>query len=90
MPPQSPKKTKVKKKKRLMPPIPSTHYPFRKSRFITTSRMIRLFSQPAPLPITPKTKVVYVNGGWDMFHSGHAQILEKAKKLGKSPPRYQK
>ena len=58
------------------------HFPFRKSRFITTSRMIRLFSQPAPKPITPTTKVVYINGGWDMFHSGHAKILEKAKKLG--------
>ena len=56
--------------------------PFRKSRFLTTSRMLRLFSQPTPAPITPKTRVVYINGGWDMFHSGHAKILEKAKQLG--------
>merc|ERR1712195_262701 len=57
-------------------------FPFRKSRFITTSRMIRLFSQPPPPPVTPKSKVVYINGGWDMFHAGHANILEKAKELG--------
>jgi ethanolamine-phosphate cytidylyltransferase len=59
-----------------------SQFPYRKSRFITTSRMIRLFSQPIPAPITPETRVVYITGGWDMFHSGHASILEKAKQLG--------
>jgi ethanolamine-phosphate cytidylyltransferase len=55
---------------------------YRESRFLTTSRMLRLFSQPPPRPIEKGMKVVYINGGWDMFHAGHASILKKAKALG--------
>lgn len=44
--------------------------PYRESRFLTTSRMIRLFSQPPPKPIEPGMKVVYICGGFDMFHAG--------------------
>ena len=44
--------------------------PYRESRFLTTSRMIRLFSQPPPKPIAPGMKVVYICGGFDMFHAG--------------------
>lgn len=45
-----------------------THLPFgyRESRFLTTSRMLRLFSQPTPRSIEPGMKVVYINGGFDM------------------------
>ena len=56
--------------------------PYRESRFLTSSRMLRLFSHPPPKPITKETKVVYINGGFDMFHAGHAAILEKARSLG--------
>jgi len=45
--------------------------PYRESRFLTTSRMIRLFSQPPPKPIAPGMKVVYICGGFDMFHAGN-------------------
>lgn len=31
--------------------------PYRESRFLTTSRMLRLFSQPSPRPILPGMKV---------------------------------
>lgn len=35
-------------------------------------------------PQAPKVddKVVYIAGSWDMFHAGHIEALEKAKKLG--------
>eukprot|EP00946_MAST-07B_sp_MAST-7B-sp1_P001306 g1306.t1 len=57
--------------------------PLRKSRFLTTSRMRRLFSGTTPVgPPEPGMKVVYVSGGWDMLHAGHVSILEKARALG--------
>ena len=48
----------------------SPYGPYRMSRFITTSRMLRLFSFPSPKKITPGMKVVYLHCGWDMFHAG--------------------
>ena len=50
--------------------------------FLTTSRMLRLFSGTTPVgPPEPGMKVVYVSGGWDMLHAGHVSILEKARAL---------
>eukprot|EP00617_Octactis_speculum_P028105 CAMPEP_0185754034 /NCGR_PEP_ID=MMETSP1174-20130828/12692_1 /TAXON_ID=35687 /ORGANISM="Dictyocha speculum, Strain CCMP1381" /LENGTH=526 /DNA_ID=CAMNT_0028432095 /DNA_START=128 /DNA_END=1708 /DNA_ORIENTATION=- len=60
----------------------SPYGPYRMSRFITTSRMLRLFSFPSPKKITPGMKVVYLHGGWDMFHAGHTSILRAARELG--------
>jgi FAD synthase len=36
-----------------------------------------LFPLQAP---KPTDRIVYIAGGWDMFHAGHMEALEKAKK----------
>ena len=54
---------------------------YRTSQFHLTSRIINLFSHPHRA-IEPGMKVVYVVGGWDMFHAGHVEILKAAKQLG--------
>jgi ethanolamine-phosphate cytidylyltransferase len=53
----------------------------RESKFMTTSNMIRLFSSGCATP-PAGAKVVYVDGGWDMFHAGHVALLEGARALG--------
>jgi ethanolamine-phosphate cytidylyltransferase len=30
----------------------------------------------------PGARVVYIDGGWDMFHAGHIRILEIARQKG--------
>jgi len=51
------------------------------SKFLTTSRMLRLFSAGMKSPKSGM-KVIYIDGAWDMFHCGHIAILEAAKKRG--------
>lgn len=53
----------------------------RPSKFLTTNRMLRLFSVGNHEP--KKTdKVVYIDGAFDMFHAGHVEILKLAKAEG--------
>jgi len=53
---------------------------YRRSRFLTTSRMIRLFSAGMRAgPPQPGSQVVYIDGSWDMFHAGHVTTLKKIK-----------
>ena len=51
------------------------------SKFLTTSRMLRLFS--GGMKSLPKEgmKIIYIDGAFDMFHPGHVSILEAAKKV---------
>lgn len=50
------------------------------SKFLTTSRMLRLFSAGMKSPKKDQ-KVLYIDGGWDMFHCGHVAFLKEAKKV---------
>ncbi|XP_076888628.1 ethanolamine-phosphate cytidylyltransferase-like [Bidens hawaiensis] len=50
------------------------------SNFLPTSRRIVQFSNgkgPAP-----NARVVYIDGGFDLFHAGHVEILKNARQLG--------
>lgn len=60
-------------------PTPGTFV--RESRFLTTSQMVRLFSDDCSAP-AEGARIVYVDGGWDMFHAGHVAFLQAASQLG--------
>jgi len=53
----------------------------RKSNFLTTSHILRLFSAGV-LPPKAADRVIYIAGDWDMFHAGHIKTLEMARALG--------
>ena len=44
------------------------------SRFMPTSRRIVQFSDGVPAP--PGARIVYIDGGFDLFHPGHVEILK--------------
>lgn len=53
----------------------------RESKFLTTTSTYRIFSQGCAAP-PAGARVVYVDGCWDVFHSGHADFLHEAAALG--------
>mmetsp|Transcript_31533 Transcript_31533/g.46785 ORF Transcript_31533/g.46785 Transcript_31533/m.46785 type:complete len:515 (-) Transcript_31533:147-1691(-) len=52
-----------------------------RSKFLTTSHMLRLFSAGIKAPPL-NAKVIYMDGAWDMFHCGHVAALKAAKERG--------
>jgi ethanolamine-phosphate cytidylyltransferase len=50
------------------------------SKFLTTSRMLQLFSAGVKAP-TKGMRVVYIDGAWDLFHPGHVSILKAAREV---------
>jgi ethanolamine-phosphate cytidylyltransferase len=48
------------------------------SKFLTTSRMLKLFSADVRTP-TKDMRVIYIDGAWDLFHPGHVAVLKAAK-----------
>ncbi len=53
------------------------------SKFLTTSRMLKLFSARMKSP-NKGDKIIYIDGAFDMFHCGHVSFLEAAKKVRRS------
>lgn len=50
------------------------------SKFLTTSRMLKLFSPDVRTP-SRDMRVIYIDGAWDMFHPGHVAVLKAAKQV---------
>lgn len=50
------------------------------SKFLTTSRMLQLFSAGVKAP-TKDMHVVFIDGAWDLFHPGHVAILKAAREV---------
>lgn len=60
----------------------TTRRPFdRKTKFLTTSHILRLFSAGVKPPRAGQ-KIVYLAGSWDMLHAAHINVLEKARSFG--------
>jgi len=53
----------------------------RKTKFLTTSHVLRLFSAGVKPPKAGQT-IVYLAGSWDMLHAAHINVLEKARSFG--------
>lgn len=68
------------------PPAPlvsTSSFACHQSQFLVTSQLMRAFSSTLP-KAGKKSRVVYVDGAWDMFHAGHAALLSKAREYGDS------
>lgn len=53
----------------------------RRSNFLTTSRIMRIFASGVVEP-SENAKIVYVDGAFDLFHQGHIEFLKAAREFG--------
>lgn len=59
---------------------PKSPYTAGVSHFLTTSKRVLQFSNSKEPQ--PDDRVVYVDGGFDLYHLGHIEFFKEAKKLG--------
>jgi ethanolamine-phosphate cytidylyltransferase len=52
------------------------------SNFVTSNRMLQLFSSDLTPPTLVQRRIVYVDGAWDLFHPGHVATLKAAREVG--------
>ena len=53
------------------------------SKFLTTSRMLQLFSADVKAP-AEGMRVIYIDGAWDLFHPGHVSTLKAAREVSRT------
>jgi ethanolamine-phosphate cytidylyltransferase len=53
------------------------------SKFLTTSRIVQLFSASVKAP-AKDMRVVYIDGAWDLFHPGHVSVLKTAREVSRA------
>jgi ethanolamine-phosphate cytidylyltransferase len=51
-----------------------------KSQFLTTSLLLKSFSAGVKAP-KKDSKIIYIDGTWDLFHPGHVAILKSAREV---------
>lgn len=50
------------------------------SKFLTTNRLLQLFSGSIRSP-TKDMRIVYIDGAWDLFHPGHVAMLKATREV---------
>lgn len=55
------------------------------SKFVSTTNLLRYFSVGCTKYDSSQHEVIYLDGAWDMFHSGHIDIIKAARKLSTKP-----
>ena len=57
------------------------------SKFLTTSRMLQLFSSDVKAP-AKGMRIIYMDGAWDLFHPGHVAVLKAARAVSRRRLRF--